>query len=157
MGACEGMTITDPALLMSVMEAREEVEAAGSDRAALQPLLDRVWGLHDDTVQASGGAGLGWAGLGGCVLQVALQSEMRTDGSRQRGTSHTLLDQDCVLRDAAFCSPALLKDADVCSPARRPLQELSAAFAAGDLHRAAELTPQLRYNCRIKEAIMEKM
>ena len=64
MGACEGMTITDPALLMSVMEAREEVEAAGSDRAALQPLLDRVWGLHDDTVQASGGAGRGGAGLG---------------------------------------------------------------------------------------------
>lgn len=57
MGACEGMTITDPVLLMSVMEAREEVEAAGSDRAALQPLLDRVWGLHDATVQVRGQEG----------------------------------------------------------------------------------------------------
>ena len=42
-------------------------------------------------------------------------------------------------------------------PAARLPQELSAAFAAGDLPRAAELTTQLRYICRIKEAIMEKM
>ncbi len=52
-GACEGMTITDPELLMSVMEAREEVEEAGSDRAALQPLLDRMQGLEASCVQVS--------------------------------------------------------------------------------------------------------
>lgn len=85
-GACEGMTITDPELLMSVMEAREEVEEAGSDRAVLQPLLDRMQGLE-----------------AGCV------------------------------------------------------QELAQAFAAGDLSHAAELTTQLRYICRIKEAILDKM
>ena len=36
-GACEGMTITDPHLLMYVMEAREEVEGA-SDTQSLQAL-----------------------------------------------------------------------------------------------------------------------
>lgn len=37
------------------------------------------------------------------------------------------------------------------------LQELVQAFAAGDLSHAAELTTQLRYVCRIKEAILDKM
>lgn len=36
-------------------------------------------------------------------------------------------------------------------------QELAQAFAAGDLSHAAELTTQLRYVCRIKEAILDKM
>jgi len=38
-----------------------------------------------------------------------------------------------------------------------PPQELSKAFAAGDLHHAAELTTHLRYICRIKEAIVDKL
>lgn len=37
------------------------------------------------------------------------------------------------------------------------LKELVAAFRAGDMQHAAELTTQLRYICRIKEAIVEKM
>eukprot|EP00887_Chlorella_sp_A99_P007239 scaffold2.g7239.t1 len=40
LGACEGMTITDPELLTYVMEAREEVEAAARDPPALARLLD---------------------------------------------------------------------------------------------------------------------
>ena len=36
-------------------------------------------------------------------------------------------------------------------------QELGAAFAAGDLPHAAELTTQLRYITRIKEAIADKL
>lgn len=59
-GACEGMTITDPELLMSVMEAREEVEEAGDDRARLQPLHDRIWRLHDACVEVRGTWGRGW-------------------------------------------------------------------------------------------------
>ena len=39
----------------------------------------------------------------------------------------------------------------------RPPQELAQAFGAGDLGHAAELTTQLRYVCRIKEAILDKM
>ncbi|KAI3424842.1 hypothetical protein D9Q98_008228 [Chlorella vulgaris] len=86
-GACEGMTITDPELLMYVMEAREEVEGTpANDTARLQALLD----------------------------------------------TNQSLEQRCI-------------------------QELSAAFAAGDLQHAAELTTQLRYICRIREAIVEKM
>lgn len=38
LGACEGLTITDPELLMYVMEAREEVEST-EDRERLQQLL----------------------------------------------------------------------------------------------------------------------
>ena len=53
------MTITDPELLMSVMEAREEVEEAGSDRAALQPLLERMQALEASCVQVRCG-GAGW-------------------------------------------------------------------------------------------------
>ena len=74
-GACEGMTITDPELLMSVMEAREEVEEAGSDRAVLQPLLDRMQGLEAGCVQVRVGAGAmelgklgGWQPLLDCML-----------------------------------------------------------------------------------------
>ncbi|EFN52990.1 hypothetical protein CHLNCDRAFT_12745, partial [Chlorella variabilis] len=86
-GACEGMTISDPELLMYVMEAREEVEStAPQDKARLQGLLDANRGLEE-----------------------------------------------------------------------RCLQELVAAFRAGDMQHAAELTTQLRYICRIKEAIVEKM
>ncbi|GAB4821397.1 hypothetical protein N2152v2_008443 [Parachlorella kessleri] len=39
LGACEGLTITDPELLMYVMEAREEVEGT-TEPARLQQLLD---------------------------------------------------------------------------------------------------------------------
>lgn len=72
MGACEGMTITDPELLMRVMEAREEVEEAGDDQAQLQPLLDNMRGLHASTVQvrrAGGRFGSGYSGVaaGGVV------------------------------------------------------------------------------------------
>lgn len=71
---------------MAVMEAREEVEEAGTDPQRLQPLLDRMRAYHDSTVE-----------------------------------------------------------------------ELAAAFGAGDMDRAAELTTQLRYICRIKEAIIDKL
>lgn len=37
------------------------------------------------------------------------------------------------------------------------VQELAAAFRAGDLQLAAELTTQLRYICRIREAIVDKL
>jgi hypothetical protein len=42
-------------------------------------------------------------------------------------------------------------------PWRQPVQELRAAFAGSDLQHAAELTTQLRYICRIREAIVDKM
>lgn len=42
-------------------------------------------------------------------------------------------------------------------PCPRLPQELAAAFGGGDMDRAAELTTQLRYICRIKEAIIDKM
>ncbi|KAL4437292.1 hypothetical protein ABPG75_004431 [Micractinium tetrahymenae] len=85
LGACEGMTITDPELLMYVMEAREDVEGA-ADKAQLARLLDQ----------------------------------------------NTALKDKCI-------------------------QELATAFRAGDLLHAAELTTQLRYICRIREAIVEKL
>lgn len=85
LGACEGMTITDPELLMYVMEAREDVEGAG-DAAQLQGLLE----------------------------------------------------QNTAVKD-------------------RCIEELAAAFRAGDLQLAAELTTQLRYICRIREAIVDKL
>jgi hypothetical protein len=40
---------------------------------------------------------------------------------------------------------------------REPLQDLSAAFQAGDMQQAADLTTQLRYISRIREAIVHKM
>ena len=46
---------------------------------------------------------------------------------------------------------------DVPLPAAACLQELVAAFAADDLQHAAELTTQLRYICRIREAIADKL
>ena len=51
---------------------------------------------------------------------------------------------DCVPRCAWLC-------VNVCP------QELGAAFGAGDLPHAAELTTQLRYITRIKEAIADKL
>ena len=42
------MTLTDPELLMYVMEAREEVEAAASDKPTLRRLLEvRALGLAE--------------------------------------------------------------------------------------------------------------
>ena len=51
--------------------------------------------------------------------------------------------------------PARSTPACCCLPLR--LQELVAAFAAEDLQHAAELTTQLRYICRIREAIADKL
>lgn len=85
MGACEGLTITDPELLEPVMELREEVDAAQTPEE-LRPILEGV------------------------------EAEER-----------------------------------------RCVGDLSAAFAAGELERAFEISTVLRYVLRVKEAVIEKL
>lgn len=50
LGACEGLTITDPELLMYVMEAREEVEGT-EDPDRLKQLLEESRGQEGRCVQ----------------------------------------------------------------------------------------------------------
>ena len=126
-GACEGMTISDPTLLMEVMEAREEVEGAPPGGPRLRELQQQNAALERQCLQVRAAAGAGSArvdGVGVCWL--------------------------CVWQFGSLSSTvrALLA---VCA------QELGAAFAAGDLPHAAELTTQLRYITRIKEAIADKL
>jgi hypothetical protein len=55
LGAGEGLTITDPELLMSVMEAREEVDSTpAGDKAALQRLLAANAELEERCLEVSG-------------------------------------------------------------------------------------------------------
>lgn len=178
------MTITDPDLLMSVMEAREEVEEAGSDRAALQPLLDRMLGLEAGCVQVR----MGWmrGSLEAGSEELELGSWLCGRCYAARGGLQACV-QRCLGRDVVaehtpvwllhckrLWSPTAL---GMAAPSVLPLplgpaadlwprpvppphhlpQELAQAFAAGDLSHAAELTTQLRYICRIKEAILDKM
>jgi hypothetical protein len=136
---------------MYVMEAREEVEGTpANDTARLQALLDTNQSLEQRCiqVQGTGGTNLDQRCLSAWLLNVLdVESASWAPATRlARFCSHSC--GTCAI--AYLCNrltPAWL----------RALQELSAAFAAGDLQHAAELTTQLRYICRIREAIVEKM
>lgn len=83
------MTISDPELLMYVMEAREEVEStAPQDKARLQGLLDANRGLEERCLQVRG-----WVCVQAsvsCGLGLGLQERAGMHGQASR-RSHLAL------------------------------------------------------------------
>lgn len=122
---------------MYVMEAREDVEGTlPQDKGRLQQLLDANSALEERCIEVCGDGGT----VALPTLRVACKPHVGPGGPV------TLKKPQHVL---SFISGLFLWP--------RPVQDLKAAFAGGDLHHAAELTTQLRYICRIREAIVDKM